>query len=325
MTEVESRPRVIAPVLTLFFLAPFVAEFLLGNMAIDALPAIAVLAPLYGGGALLVREMARRGGGGWRSIFLLALAYGLVEEGLAIQTLFNPNYFGLHLLDEAPVPALGMGAWWTLFVLTLHTVWSITVPIAITEALFPARARSPWLGRASLSFVAVLYLAGGALVYVNFHRHDAFRASPAQLAGTVLAIAAAIAAARLRRAPPPVDERPPPSPWLVGATALLAGLAFMAPHEIIRGWPLVAWYLGLYAAVAGVLRRWSRRRAWSAVHETATAAGALLTYAIVAFPAEPIVGSKGSTDLIGNGIFAALAVVLLAVAFRRVSGRRGAA
>ena len=48
--------RRIAPAVGLFFLAPLVAEFLLGNLPIKLLSALIVLAPLYGGGALLIRE-----------------------------------------------------------------------------------------------------------------------------------------------------------------------------------------------------------------------------------------------------------------------------
>ena len=130
--------RRIAPAVGLFFLSPFVAEFLLGNVSIRRLPIGLVMAPMYGGGAVLVREAARRAGKGWPTIFLLALAYAVIEEGLICQTLFNPSYFGLDLLREGYIPALGMGAWWTLFVLTLHTVWSISAPIAIIESLAPS-------------------------------------------------------------------------------------------------------------------------------------------------------------------------------------------
>jgi hypothetical protein len=121
----------------LFLIAPLVAEFLLGNLSITALPALLVLAPLYGGGALLVRESARRAHGGWPALLLLGLAYGVVEEGLATQSLFNPDYLRLqmHLLDPAHVAVLGVGAWWTVFVLTLHVVWSVGVSIALVEAL----------------------------------------------------------------------------------------------------------------------------------------------------------------------------------------------
>jgi hypothetical protein len=49
----------------LFVLSPLVAEFLLGNIAIDAWYALPIIAPLYGGGAVVVRETARRLRGGW--------------------------------------------------------------------------------------------------------------------------------------------------------------------------------------------------------------------------------------------------------------------
>jgi hypothetical protein len=52
----------IAPAIGLFFVAPLVAEFLLGNLPIKLLPALIVLAPLYGVGAVLIREMVRRTG-----------------------------------------------------------------------------------------------------------------------------------------------------------------------------------------------------------------------------------------------------------------------
>ncbi|MEV0349008.1 hypothetical protein AB0H88_24805 [Nonomuraea sp. NPDC050680] len=81
---------------------------------------------------------------------LLSLAYGVFEEGIMTMSLFNPNYAGQRLLDLGFVPALGIGVPWTLFVLALHTVWSMSVPIALTEELTvrgaPRRgsARSGW-------------------------------------------------------------------------------------------------------------------------------------------------------------------------------------
>ena len=148
----------ISPAIGLFFLAPLVAEFLLGNIAIDGLAGLIILAPLYGGGAVLIRESVRRAGRGWPSIVLLALAYGIFEEGLVTQSLFDPNYVGADLLRVTFVPALGIGVWWTLFVLTLHTVWSISVPIALVEALTPRRRTTPWLGPVGLIVTALLFV-----------------------------------------------------------------------------------------------------------------------------------------------------------------------
>ena len=79
------------------FVAPLVAEFLLGDLPIKLLPALIVLAPMYGGGALLIRETVRRTGRGWPSILLLGMAYAIFEEAFTTQSLFNPNYLRLNL------------------------------------------------------------------------------------------------------------------------------------------------------------------------------------------------------------------------------------
>src|ERR1700678_3973439 len=90
------------PSAALFLVAPLVAEFLLGNMSITHLGLLPILAPLYGGGAILIREFVRRTQRGWPSIFVLALAYGVLEEAFLMQSLFNPKFLGqnLHLLDD---------------------------------------------------------------------------------------------------------------------------------------------------------------------------------------------------------------------------------
>lgn len=131
-------------------------EFLLGNLTLGELGLGLVLAPMYGFGAILVRETARRWGGGWASVVLLAAAYALVEEGPVDQLLWNDSYAGQDLLHgPSYVPALGMSVELTQAVLALHTVWSICVPIAIVEAFVPDRR--PWLGRVGLAVVAVLF------------------------------------------------------------------------------------------------------------------------------------------------------------------------
>ena len=187
--------RRVAPALGLFFLSPLVGEFLLGNVSIDALPIGLAMAPMYGGGAVLIREVARRAGKGWPTMILLALAFGAIEEGLICQTLFNPSYFGFELLREAYIPALGIGAWWTLFVLTLHTVWSISVPIAIIESLVPERATTPWLGLPGLTVMSVLYVLGSALVFWGTYQQERFIATPPQMLGVIASVIALLTAA----------------------------------------------------------------------------------------------------------------------------------
>src|SRR5580698_952454 len=101
--------RRVAPAIGLFFVAPLVAEFLLGDLPIKMLGTLVILAPMYGGGALLIREVVRRSGRGWPTIFVLAFAYAVFEEAFTTQTLFNPDYLklNLHLLNPAYIPELG--------------------------------------------------------------------------------------------------------------------------------------------------------------------------------------------------------------------------
>ena len=102
------------PCAVLVFLAPLVGEVLAGSTPVDMLGspasflAIFLLeALLYGGGAVLIRELARRTGRGWPTILGLGLAYGVLEEGLITQSLFNPDFLGLHLLNLGSLFGLG--------------------------------------------------------------------------------------------------------------------------------------------------------------------------------------------------------------------------
>ncbi len=311
--------RRVAPALALFLIAPLVSEFLLGNLSITVLSALVVLAPMYGGGALLIREACRRTGRGWPSILLLGLAYGVIEEGFATQSLFNPDYLGmrLHLLQPAQLGILGMGAWWTLFVLTLHTVWSIGTSIALTEALVPDRARSAWLGRLGLLLSGAFFVAGAAATAAITYHGDHFIASGPQLSGAALAAVLLVAAAFLRpRRATPEAEGTVPGPWLMGLAGLVSGSAFLLIPPV-WGWWAVASYLVLFAAALVAVGGWSRRAAWRGAHELALAAGAACAYGWHAFLQAPVVGAGGAVGRAGNVIFAFGLLVLVAIGAKR--------
>jgi len=317
--------RCIPAAIGLVFLAPLVAEFLLGNLPIKMLSALIVLAPFYGGGALLIRETTRRAGRGWPTVVLLALAYGIVEEAFTTQTLFNPNYMhlNLHLLDSAYIPALGISAWWTLFVLSLHTVWSISVPIALIEATVPRHASTPWLGNWGLAVTAVLFVLGAvANTAIGFHT-DHFLASPAQFgASGAIVILLVVVAFRLPR-PARADAAPSgpaqsvPSPWLFFSIALAAGSALLLVPKL-WGWWAAAIILGLQLGVAALVLLLSRRDGWRPAHKLALAAGAALSYAWHAFIEPPVLGGTGLDVRVGNAIFALGAVLLIVFAARRL-------
>jgi hypothetical protein len=276
---------------------------------------------MYGGAALLIREIARRTGRGWSSIMVLALAYAILEEAFMTETLFNPNYQGLnmHLLDPAYIPALGIGAWWTVFVLTLHTVWSISVSIGLAEALVPDRTTTPWLGRMGLALVSLLFVLAAVAVTMFSIRQDRshFVASVPQFVSSATAcMVTAVVAFRL---PMPSNPRAPgavPNPWLIGTASLLAASIFLVvPNQ--WGWWAVGTYLALDLAVIAASYAWSGRTGWNGRHRLALAGGAALAYAWHAFVQTPAVGKSGTTNRIGNVVFALAAVTLLAIGARK--------
>jgi hypothetical protein len=316
--------RRVAPAIGLFFLAPLVAEFLLGDLPITMLGALVLLAPLYGGGALLIREVVRRTGRGWPSIFVFAFSYAVLEEAFTTQTLFNPNYLGLnlHLLAPAYISALGIGAWWTIFVLTLHTVWSISTSIGLAESLVPDRATIPWLGRAGLAATSTVFIlaAVAATIFAIKRDHNRFVASKAQFfSAAVICILAAVTAFLLpKRQASAAASGYVPGPWLVGCVALAGGSIFLLiPNK--WGWLAVALYLILDLTVIVLILRWSHRFGWNSRHRLALAGGAALAYAWHAFIQNPAVGKAGMIDRIGNGLFVLGLVILLVIAARRTN------
>jgi hypothetical protein len=315
----EVLRRGVLPAIVLFFLAPLVSEFLLGDLPLNLLPALIVLAPMYGGAALLVREGVRHTGRGWPSIVTLGLVFAIFEEAFTTQTLFNPNYLGLnlHLLRPAYIPVIGMGGWWTVYVLTLHTVWSISTSIALTEVLFPDRETTPWLGRPGLIVTSVLLAVGATVMTRITLKGDRFVAPLSQFVGAaVICGLLAILAFRLPKATSGGMPGNVPSPWVVGAVALAAGSAFMLVPPP-WGWTAVAVYLALDVVMITAVYAWSRRSGWDARHRLSLAGGAALTYAWHSFPQKPVVPASATLDLVGNIVFSFGAVFVIWMAARR--------
>ncbi|GAA4251951.1 hypothetical protein GCM10022255_046580 [Dactylosporangium darangshiense] len=300
----------------LFFLAPLIAEFLLGDFGLNALYALLILAPMYGGGAILVRELSRRAGRGWPAMLTLALAYGVLEEGLVTQSLFNPNYAGLHLLQHWFVPALGISVPWTLTVLAIHTVWSIGVPIALMENLAPAEARTaPWLRTPGLVVAAVLYVLGSLLTVVGTLSNDHFVAPWPRLAGAaVIAVALIVLAFRWPRRAGQLPGRVP-APALVLVLTLVAGGLLRLP-DAVPTWVNVGLMVAAFAATTVAVLHWSRRAEWGAGHRLALAAGATLTYAWRSFFMTPFAGDGPVITPVSHVVFALLALLLLYVEMR---------
>jgi hypothetical protein len=304
--------------------APLVAEFASGNLPVSYLWLLVIYAPLYGGAAVVIREVGRRSARPWPVIFTLGLAYGVVEESFISFSLFNRDYAGLRLLDFGWIPALGIGSWWTTFVVLLHAVWSICVPIALVEALAGDLADRPWLTPRGLVWALLAVGSGAAATAAVTLSEDDFVPSPAHLAGAAVALTALVAlAGLLARTPPRRPSRGTagvaPSPQRVAAAAAGAALLFVAgAAQVGSALAVVAAYLVLAAWGVTAVRRWSARPGWSAHHRLALAAGALVPHLVFAVAQRSLVEVPLWLDLLGDLIFISGTVALVLAGWRAV-------
>ncbi|MEV6376984.1 hypothetical protein [Micromonospora musae] len=200
--------RRLVPAVALLLLAPWAAECAWGGFTLTDTPfVILVLAPMYGGAALLIRETARRVGAGWPTIALFAAAFGVIQAGLVDQSLFNPGFLDdTEFADTQAaaaatlVPGLDFSARQAFDYIGNHIALSICAPIVIIESLLRGDRRSrPWLGRPGLTVVTLLYLAGSLLIFSDDEGRKDFLASPAQVGFAVTVAVALIGAGLLIR------------------------------------------------------------------------------------------------------------------------------
>lgn len=312
--------RRIAPAIGVFLLAPLFGEYLLGNLKFSELALLPFIAPLYGAGALLIRETTRRFGRGSAAMLTLGAGYALFEEGLVDQMLFNHSYFaGQAGASDTVVTALGLDAWLTIIVVAMHAVWSTFIPITIVEALVPHRRTTPWLGITGTAVTAVVFVAGSAWLCHTVYTETKFFASAPQLIGTATAIVGLIIAAFLVRGPVAATGRgPAPARWLAGVTSLVASSLFMLT-ESLPGWAEVAGCLLLLAAFSLLVLRWSRHSGWGPAHRLALVGGGVGTYAWLGLVMEPESGPRTVLDQVGAGVIAVASIGLLVMAGRRLS------
>lgn len=325
----------------LFILAPFVGEFLLGNTPVTAAPWGLLLAPMYGGGALLVREVGRRVGG-WPTLIMFAGAYALLEEGPVDQMLFNPSYLGLDDFSQfAPLPGLGISVSLTVSSLVMHAVWSICVPIALVEAFDSGRSSQaePWLGPVGLVVTTVIFIAGLALVALMNYEQHLFLASPLQLTAVSVLILGLIAGGvvvgcRGRQGPvmpghpEPGTERVADDPSASGAPWLrwtgLVAFALSSVYWVIDilgpwfvgPWTVIVVKVALVGLTATTLASFSRRAGWGRRHRFAVAAGVLSTYVWVGFVHAGEMGFGVWIVVVGGVLCGLIAVVLVGLAAR---------
>jgi hypothetical protein len=151
----------IPPALFLYLLSPVIGELLSGS----APPAefftpfgFTIMTLLYGGGAVVCRELKIRWRKGMVSLLLLGMAYAVLEEGLMVASFQNPEWMDLGILGIFG-RWLGINWVWAVELTFYHSIISIIVPVMIVELIYYERVGESWLSNRWFLLVSGLLIA----------------------------------------------------------------------------------------------------------------------------------------------------------------------
>lgn len=235
------------PGVAILLVAPFLGEVMsTSTPPLDLLLPwiLALQAALYGCGALLCREVARRLRLGVPGLILLAAAYAVYEEALITGFWFDAAY-----QDDVGIGSYSR-VWQTNLLVAGHlTVYHVAVSIGssilLVERLLPAYRERAWAGRRGLTLAAV-----GLFVLLPFGYGDSWQGPTGQLLGAVALVVLLVGLALLIP-----RDRPPRSlrrrPRFVGAVAFAGtGAHFLLTYTVpSTGLP---WPVGTALALAPI-------------------------------------------------------------------------
>ena len=341
------------PVLALLVLSPIGAELLAAyndttGRPLALLGNLVFFAALYGCPALLIRELARRTGGGWPAILLLSAAAGLLQAGVLDQSLFSESYDDVRGWEESVratyVEPLGLSAYMAQNFILGHVIFSFAAPIALAEAVGAARA----VAAAARAGPRGARLAGRRRAAGR--RHERAARDGGGVAGDARGRRRAGRGGAAHR-PPPATRSPRSSVGLLGLSPNNSTLACTAPLATApassprraRGAQLRASAPPSPRASCSPPRtRWRPRRgpappsrspsprsalvllarhAWTLEHVAAIATGALLARGALAFTYYPVVGETSAAQKYAHNVVM-LAVVAAAGAYSCAAARR---
>jgi hypothetical protein len=243
----------IPPAWFLFFFAPLTAEYVSGSS--PYLNPFVLLANLllYGPGVLLIRELKVRWHKGWLAVFILAVAYVVAEEGLMLNTLFDPTRNTTGRL-------WGVNWVWTAGMVVVHSLVSILAPILLAEAIYHEKADEAWVKPGTLGILLVAFSANvfglGRLLAPSHRPAAIYWLAEAAIIGGCLWLA--------RRLPAPQPASPDTMPgraplWLyiasLGGMLVTMVVSFAAPALPMPGVVKVVVMLAVYLGFLGFLHR----------------------------------------------------------------------
>lgn len=310
-------------------IAPVCAEYLSAYLAEtgDAAAMIAgllILGPLYGGAALIIREVALRTGRGWTGVMLLAAGFGVAMPTLVDLSAWAVDFPSVPYWDAMREPTLvqplGLAVFPMLAWVTGHVLLSVCAPLALVAAIAPRHRGRPLLGAAGGAVVTTAFVVAAAMIRVD----SAPLAAPTALqqvcaAAVVLAlVAAALSPLGAPLSPGAVLHQAGPR-WCAtpGRVLLLAVPAALVLDLLPFGWGGTAVYAAVLAVAGAGIARAARHRWWRLSHITALAVAVVLARSLVGFLSPLPPGVSLTEKITQSAVLLALVVLTCRTAWAR--------
>ena len=165
----------------------------------------------------------------------------------------------------------------------------------------------------------VILLGLVANTLIGFKQNH-FWASPMQLGVTAVLCLLLVVVAFVTPAGMAKRDGSVPSPWLTGIAALVLGSLFeLVPMR--WGWGAVGAMLTVDAVFLLLVYVLSSHRSWTLLHTFSLGAGGAVAYGLHAFRQKPF-GGGPTLARVGNVLFLAIALMLIAAGARRIAALR---
>lgn len=228
-------------IFALLILSPLIAELLSGSS-----PPLEFFNPvsflfwglLYGCGTLLIREAKVKWNMQWSVIFL-AIAYGIIEEGLTTKALFNPNWADVGVYANYGT-FLGILIPWSIVLLTFHATLSTLIPILIVDLTWPEYKKINLIGKRGLvltfiGLISIVLLGMRFMGTMVDGKMIPYYPNPFLLFGSFILIIFLIYLGYHFRSKRAISEQKIFSPILFAIIGFLFMLAFtIIPHQLAQ-------------------------------------------------------------------------------------------
>ncbi|HEW93820.1 hypothetical protein DRN84_01025 [Candidatus Geothermarchaeota archaeon] len=239
--------------ISLILLSPMIAELLSSSSPpIEFFNPVAFiyLTTFYGFGSILVREFRIRLDLPYVSLIFLGFIYGVIEEGIAVKSFFNPEW-----------PDLGILAWygrfygvnwiWMQALIIYHGFISIFIPIALVDIIYYSLRNERYIhSRKTLLIIMLIYLID--VLLFNLGYMGSYPLYPYQYIICIILMVIFYLAGRRIRLKPIYNPGRPLTAWIIGFIwmTFFYIIYFSLPHLNIT--PLLTSILGLIHAYLGL-------------------------------------------------------------------------